>query len=372
MFRLETITGNIQSVSTAPTHIPRNLYEQFVIYKSGSNKRFYWFDTVNNEWNYTELTSIAEDGQSALTGDVTLSEGTDITLTQTGSDIEIASSHTNQDGIYIEMACGENIAQHDAVCLGSELDSTLTVSQESGSTTESISGISDGISSNYCRGQTFIAIGDYIHSVGVYAKELSGSGAYTFAIFATSSGLPTGSPLAEVSAGLTTSLGWRESDLSSPLAVTPGVTYALLLKGGAGDNFEWTYNTSGGYADGTFVERVPTESTWTSSSGDDFKFRIYESIWEDATVYKCDASYDAGVGKDFIGFARASATSGNLCSIQCGDTYTNPAGLSNLTTGATYYLSDTAGSIGSTAGTVSKKIGVAVSATKLQIKHDNN
>jgi hypothetical protein len=38
------------------------------------------------------VTSIAESGQAALTGAVTLSEGTGVTLTQAGQDIEIAAS----------------------------------------------------------------------------------------------------------------------------------------------------------------------------------------------------------------------------------------------------------------------------------------
>lgn len=46
-------------------------------------------------------------------------------------------------------------------------------------------------------------------------------------------------------------------------------------------------------------------------------------------------------------------------------------GLSGLTAGAIYYLSNTVGAISTTAGTVTKKIGRALSATTLLIINDN-
>lgn len=49
---LQDIQGLIRTVSVAPTHAPRNLFEQFVIYTNGVTYRFYWYDTTNNAWRY--------------------------------------------------------------------------------------------------------------------------------------------------------------------------------------------------------------------------------------------------------------------------------------------------------------------------------
>src|SRR3990167_1811036 len=64
----------------------------------------------------------------------------------------------------------------------------------------------------------------------------------------------------------------------------------------------------------------------------------------------------------FIGFASAAGVDGATVSIVIAGEVT---GLSGLTAGALYYLSDTAGGISATAGTVTRKVGIATSATTL-------
>jgi len=49
---LRDLAGFIKTVTAAPTWIPKNFFEQFVIYKNGATKRFYWYDTVNKEWDF--------------------------------------------------------------------------------------------------------------------------------------------------------------------------------------------------------------------------------------------------------------------------------------------------------------------------------
>ena len=66
----------------------------------------------------------------------------------------------------------------------------------------------------------------------------------------------------------------------------------------------------------------------------------------------------------FIGFASAAGVDGATVSIVIAGEVT---GLSGLTAGALYYLSDTAGGISATAGTVTRKVGIATSATTLLI-----
>lgn len=50
---IENIQNFILTTDSVPTYTPRFFYQQFVIYKSGSTRRFYWYDTINNEWVYT-------------------------------------------------------------------------------------------------------------------------------------------------------------------------------------------------------------------------------------------------------------------------------------------------------------------------------
>ena len=52
---LDTLVGKIQTVSVVPTRIPRNLYEQIVIYVSGATLRLYVYDNTNKAWRYSTL-----------------------------------------------------------------------------------------------------------------------------------------------------------------------------------------------------------------------------------------------------------------------------------------------------------------------------
>lgn len=57
LLKIENIFGMIGTVATVPTHTPRNLFEQFVIYTNGATLRFYWYDTTNNLWHYVTATA---------------------------------------------------------------------------------------------------------------------------------------------------------------------------------------------------------------------------------------------------------------------------------------------------------------------------
>ena len=80
-------------------------------------------------------------------------------------------------------------------------------------------------------------------------------------------------------------------------------------------------------------------------------------------VVKADASV-ASTASGFIGFANETVSNGASLKVVVAGA---KSGLSSLTTGAQYYLSDTAGAISTSAGTVSRKVGIALSATQLLI-----
>lgn len=72
----------------------------------------------------------------------------------------------------------------------------------------------------------------------------------------------------------------------------------------------------------------------------------------------------AATANGFIGFAKKDITARTKGEIIIGGT---APGFSGLTIGTQYYLSDTAGAIQTTAGTVSRKVGIAVSSDKIEI-----
>lgn len=77
------------------------------------------------------------------------------------------------------------------------------------------------------------------------------------------------------------------------------------------------------------------------------------------------ASFDSS--GTFVGFASAAINAAATGNITIDGTFT---GLSGLGVGRQYYLSDTAGTISSTAGTFSRKVGISNSATSLNITNN--
>lgn len=72
----------------------------------------------------------------------------------------------------------------------------------------------------------------------------------------------------------------------------------------------------------------------------------------------------AATANTFIGFASASATAGNTVSVFIGGEAT---GFSSLTHGGQYYLSNSTGAISLSAGSVTRKVGIATSSSTLLI-----
>jgi len=85
----------------------------------------------------------------------------------------------------------------------------------------------------------------------------------------------------------------------------------------------------------------------------------------DGKVYKTDAGFDDERIHNFVGFAKEDGALDETHKVQVSGIV---SGLSGLTTGSLYYLSDTAGAISDTAGTYEKIIGIAVSSTRLLLR----
>lgn len=54
---IRSIFGSFETVSVAPTTIPRTTCDQFKIYVNGATLRFYMYDTVAGLWHYVTLTA---------------------------------------------------------------------------------------------------------------------------------------------------------------------------------------------------------------------------------------------------------------------------------------------------------------------------
>lgn len=82
-------------------------------------------------------------------------------------------------------------------------------------------------------------------------------------------------------------------------------------------------------------------------------------------IKKASAS-NTFISNSFIGFAQAAITSGNSGTVIIAG---EVSGLSGLSAGRQYYLANTAGTISTTAGTVTRKVGIAATTTKLVLSN---
>lgn len=155
--------------------------------------------------------------------------------------------------------------------------------------------------------------------------------------------------------------GDRSFTVSPDIAVTPGDTFQLVI-GGASAVFINTTTTS---TYGTVSTSANSGVTWTTETG--YKWRFFVDFIEKTLVagraYKARASV-VGSCLNFVGFAKAATLAGDSVAVNTQSAVMLPS--LALTAGSTYFLSDTAGVISTGAGTISRIIGKALSATSLR------
>lgn len=125
--------------------------------------------------------------------------------------------------------------------------------------------------------------------------------------------------------------------------------YGEAASGFTGDNFAY-------YAGGWVYQKQPSVYT---------KAGLNDGIG--GTIKKAKATTTAE-SSIFAGFANNTVSSGGNVIVNVSGMDTNQ---SSLSAGVTYYLSDTAGVISVTAGTISKKVGLATTPTNIIIKNEN-
>lgn len=257
---------------------------------------------------------------------------------------------------------GENITAGNAVAIASTTCATTT--NPSQATQDNT--FNSGVTTNWF-GQTItIPAGLSLINKITWYLSFGSSRTYTLHIRNVSAGLPTGADLATgtftgLSAGSEVSI-----ILSTPLTVTSTNQYALLFSIDT-TNTSINYSTADTYSGGARIASSDSGATWATSTGDMY-FKV-DTFYTAGYAIKTDASLNNCRANNFIGFATQTKNAGESTAIKIFGLNNNQTSLSP---GFTYYLSDTTpGGISTAAGAQSRKIGAAISATEILIKHDN-
>jgi len=269
---------------------------------------------------------------------------------------------------------GEALTAGDAVMVSDGNEFSLLNAQ---STTNTINRTTTGTIWNY---QTFLtsANTNKIQRIALYFDAIAGNvGSMTVSIRATAGGADL---FTAIVGGDANSTGERTFDMPiGGWAVSPNTTYFLIIRTISRDGF--SVGIAGGtvssYANGVSGRSLDSGVTWSTPDATitgDIYFKIFETTNIAGRIYKTSANSAVSLSslqswtKNFLGFVQATVVSGVTASVQLTGQF---IGLTGLTIGRDYFLSNTAGAIGLTAGTVSKKIGIALSATSILIKSDN-
>jgi len=210
-----------------------------------------------------------------------------------------------------------------------------------------------------------------VSKVKLYTRKTgSPSGNITVSIYATSAGLPTGSPLASVTrdVGLIGS-GLTPFIFDTPADLSPNTVYAIVVSvpSGNSSNYVILYrSTTDLYAGGSYVASTNSGSSWSANTSYDFAFEIYGGI-KVATGKLGKALATSPVSGLVDGFVK-----NNLAVNDSGIISFSPiaSGFTGLTIGSDYYLSDT-GTLSTTQGTIPILVGKAISATEILLASKN-
>jgi hypothetical protein len=188
------------------------------------------------------------------------------------------------------------------------------------------------------------------------------------AIQADSAGAPSGSDLAtgSIAGGSVTGSAVEYTlTLSSSVLSTANTKFWIIFRrSGANDGSNyfnvWGDQSSPAYANGAYA--TYNGSTWTVDSSSDAGFKI-TTISVIGRAYKTTALSN-WTTDTFMGFTTAVQSAADAATIATDGVLTGFAGLSP---GMQYYLANATGTIASSAGTASRKVGIAASSTALKI-----
>ncbi len=224
------------------------------------------------------------------------------------------------------------------------------------------------LTGNQKRAQSFqIAAGAGVSSVKIYlTKDGTPADNLTVAIQADSAGAPSGSDLAAgtLAGGSIGAAADHTIALSAVVNILPATTYWIVFgRSGsvdAANYYDVGYNNANAYA--TYGEFVYGGATWAADADADVRGALL-LITVAGRAYMSSAA-TAGQYEAFAGFVKTTANAGATVTITTSGPYD---GLTGLTAGTPYYVSDTRGAIASSAGSNSRKAGIAYSSTGVAI-----
>ncbi len=265
---------------------------------------------------------------------------------------------TTQFAINSTFTAGDTLATGTAVWISEPSTTEIIASQETAtSSTDNFSQLGA-----QCW-QTFTAHGSQLASTTLWFAASGGIQTYTLCTFGS-----VASPCASTVATTTTSLAGATGaqTINWGVTVTPNTRYVIGIR----DNQNAGQIAGSATSSILLTGEVAIYNNATSTNVGTWYIIPYENNVNG--VFKTTTS-NGGVNKsyrynNFIGFSSASYNVGSTATIQ---TIGNAQYFSSLVTGKQYYLQDTAGTIGTSAGTNSFKIGRALSTTTLKIISQN-
>lgn len=252
------------------------------------------------------------------------------------------------------LTAGQNVTAGEVAIIGDGL--SYISSSRTTSTSSTATSSTQWLSQNFATSSRAISIKSVIISI-------TGSNNVTISIYAIDgSNKPTGAALGSLTQAAS---GTIEFTFASPVAVSPSTTYAAVMSSNLAN--AW----SRGNTDNSGGISTDSGATWTMNVGN-FYLVVNEIMTVAGRAYKAEAdvlgSTVTPFSNNYIGIFEETATSGNAVLVRVAGVSTKVSGLA---VGVMHFISDTAGALSATAGTITRKIGIALSATKFLIKHDN-
>jgi hypothetical protein len=300
---------------------------------------------------------------------------------ETGARLFVNPSKLVVDKIKSTLTVGEDVAANDLIAYSTYTYGTNLQQAPIGTNTATAM-----TSAGTLAGQSFTVPASpaiqYIKNVTFSLISNNGSpnaGTLTATIRATSAGLPTGGDLFSSAAVSMSTLNSTPTDYTftfpTGTALTAGTMYAIILTptvyGTTGvvqmtENSDQVANATGLWYNGS--SWFTHSSAFGGVGGRDSRFSVTMQTYTSGSGAIRRASAASAGAAATIGFAQTTTTSGNTCPVVTSGILN---GFTGLTPGSIYYAGNVPGTISTTAGAVSRKIGVAISATELIVRPDN-
>lgn len=298
---------------------------------------------------------------------------TDVTETSSGSGDSGKGVKLNSDGkLDRSLLKGKKFTAGGAISAGAPVRITVADDEDDDGTTVTTEYPINGSGALTRKGERYTPASDiYVNYVQIYMRKVGSPGTLTINL---RSGSITGTVLATATVAegdIPTTAAYYQVDFDSIVKLDGSTDYYLEVFPATADGSNYVSLYSGGTSGGGGTKAWEYTGSWSGFGLPDY-----------ATKYGVDDGGTAGEIKEasaatqteadlFIGFAQAAISDTNDGFVDIHESSENQSG---LTIGSIYYLSDTPGSISTTPGTNTVRVGIAVSATELVIliERDNS